>query len=72
MSKKAKILWLDLEMTGLDPIEDRIMEVGAIVTDWDFNEIANYESVIKVGPRLVERRMAVEKRFWDENPESRD
>lgn len=38
MSKN--ILWMDLEMTGLDPIEDRILEVGVVVTDWDFNEIA--------------------------------
>lgn len=72
MSKNAAILWIDLEMTGLDPIEDRIMEVGAIVTDWDFNEIASYEAVIKVGPRLVEQRMALGKDFWDENHESRD
>ncbi len=72
MSKSDNILWIDLEMTGLDPIEDRIMEVAAIVTDWDFNEIATYEAVVKVGPRLVERRMAVEKQFWDANPEARD
>ena len=72
MSKSDNILWIDLEMTGLDPTEDRIMEVAAIVTDWDFNEIATYESVVKVGPRLVERRMAVEKQFWDANPEARD
>ena len=72
MSKYAKILWVDLEMTGLDPIEDRIMEVAAIATDWDFNEIAVYEGIIKVGPRLVERRMKVAKDFWDANGEARD
>ncbi len=72
MSKKATILWMDLEMTGLDPIEDRIMEVAAIATDWDFNEIATYEAVKQVGPRLVETRMAMEKEFWDANPEARD
>lgn len=72
MTKTAKLLWVDLEMTGLNPIEDRIMEVAAIATDWDFNEIATYEAVIKVGPRLVEERMKVEKAFWDANPEARD
>lgn len=72
MTKKATLLWIDLEMTGLDPVEDRIMEVAAIATDWDFNEIANYEAVVKVGPRLVEQRMEVEKAFWDENSEARD
>jgi oligoribonuclease len=39
-----KLLWVDLEMTGLDPAKDRIVEVAAIITDWDFNELARYES----------------------------
>ncbi|CAN5374153.1 oligoribonuclease [soil metagenome] len=72
MSKTAKILWMDLEMTGLDPIKDRILEVAVIATDWDFNEIAVYEAAVKVGPRLVERRMKVGKDFWDKNSEVRD
>jgi len=76
MSNKTstKILWLDLEMTGLDPIEDRIMEVGAIITDWDFNEIETYEAAIKVGPRLVEKRMfkGPSKDFWEKFPAVRD
>ena len=38
--KPKKILWMDLEMTGLDPVRDEILEVAAIVTDWDFTEIA--------------------------------
>ena len=72
MTKKAKILWMDLEMTGLDPIEDRILEVAVIATDWEFNELATYEAAVKVGPRLLERRMQVGKDFWDANPEARD
>lgn len=63
---------MDLEMTGLDPIEDRILEVAAIVTDWEFNELATYEGIIKVGPRLLEQRMEVSKVFWDANPGARD
>jgi oligoribonuclease len=72
MMKHAKVLWVDLEMTGLDPVEDRILEVAAIATDWEFNEIATYESAVKVGPRLVERRMNIGKDFWDRNPAARD
>lgn len=71
-ARQTKVLWIDLEMTGLDPIEDRILEVAAVVTDWNFKELATYEGVIKVGPRLVERRMAIGKAFWDANPEARD
>lgn len=72
--KQKNILWIDLEMTGLDPIEDRILEVGAIITDWKFNEIATYEAAIKVGPRLVERRMykGAAAAFWESVPEVRD
>jgi oligoribonuclease len=48
MNKKPgdHVLWLDLEMTGLDPATDRILEVGAIITDWQMNEIASLETVV--------------------------
>jgi len=72
MTKHAKLLWMDLEMTGLDPIEDRILEVGVIVTDWDFNELATYEAAVKVGPGLVEKRMTAFPDFWNKFPEVRD
>ena len=70
MTKKAKLLWMDLEMTGLDPVEDRILEVAVIATDWDFNEIATYEAVKKVGPNLMEARMVGE--FWDHYSQVRE
>ena len=72
MTKKATLLWMDLEMTGLDPIEDRILEVAVIATNWDFTEIATYQAAVKVGPRLVEKRMKVARDFWDANPSVRD
>lgn len=70
MTKKATLLWIDLEMTGLDPSEDRILEVAAIATDWDFNELAVYEAVKKVGPGLIKKRMVGE--FWEKFSASRD
>lgn len=70
MSKRAKLLWIDLEMTGLDPIEDRILEVGAIITDWEFREIATYEAVKKIGPELMKKRMVGE--FWEKFHDVRD
>ena len=57
-------------MTGLDPVEDRILEVACVVTDWDFTEIATYTSVVKVSEKLLERRMVGA--FWDEFPGVRD
>ncbi|MBP6218062.1 MAG: oligoribonuclease [Oligoflexales bacterium] len=40
------ILWLDLEMTGLDPMKDRILEVASLVTDQELNLLAE-------GPHLI-------------------
>lgn len=67
---KAKILWIDLEMTGLDPKEDRILEVAAIATSWDFKESGRYEAVKAVGPNLMKQRMVGE--FWETYSEVRD
>jgi oligoribonuclease len=37
---KHNLVWLDLEMTGLEPDKDVIVQIAAIVTDRDLNEIA--------------------------------
>lgn len=41
-----RLIWIDLEMTGLDPIQDKILEIATIVTDDDLNIIAE-------GPNLI-------------------
>lgn len=68
--KKAKLLWIDLEMTGLDPEQDKICEVAAIATDIELNQIATYEAVVKVNDELMKDRMVGE--FWEKNSASRD
>jgi oligoribonuclease len=40
------LVFLDLETTGLDPNKDDVLEVAAIVTDDQLNEIARFERVI--------------------------
>ena len=38
MIKNSKnLIWIDLEMTGLDTFNDRIIEIATIVTDKDLN-----------------------------------
>jgi oligoribonuclease len=37
---QQRLIWLDLEMTGLDPTNDSILEIATIVTDSDLNELA--------------------------------
>lgn len=46
MSDQQHLIWIDLEMTGLDPLHDRIIEIATLVTDSDLNIIAE-------GPQLV-------------------
>ncbi|MBI5357545.1 oligoribonuclease [Candidatus Saccharibacteria bacterium] len=43
----TKLLWVDLEMTGLDEQKDVIIEVACEVTDFNFKTLASYEAVIK-------------------------
>lgn len=38
--------WLDLEMTGLNPEKDRILEVALIVTDEHSNEKGRFETAV--------------------------
>ncbi|MEI6236986.1 MAG: oligoribonuclease [Candidatus Saccharibacteria bacterium] len=52
-NSSSRLLWVDLEMTGLDVKKDRIIEVAAIVTDFEFKEIATYESVIYQNPKVI-------------------
>ncbi len=68
--KKAKLLWIDLEMTGLDPEKDKILEVAAIATDMNLKPVATYEAVVKVDDKLIQTRMIGE--FWEKNAKSRD
>ena len=34
------LIWIDLEMTGLDPQSDHIIEIATVVTDSELNELA--------------------------------
>jgi oligoribonuclease len=40
MSQELNLIWIDLEMTGLDTDNDHIIEIATIVTDGDLNTIA--------------------------------
>ncbi|MFB0933983.1 MAG: oligoribonuclease, partial [Pseudomonadales bacterium] len=39
MSYSEKLVWMDLEMTGLNPEVDRIIEMATIITDSSLNVI---------------------------------
>lgn len=51
----TKLLWVDLEMTGLDSQNDVIIEVAAEVTDFNFKTLASYEAVIHHPDEVMDR-----------------
>lgn len=40
MEKSSNLIWIDLEMTGLDTMNDSIIEIATVVTDKHLNELA--------------------------------
>lgn len=69
--KPTKFLWIDLEMTGLVPEQDVILEVAAEITGTNLETIKSYESRISHDRELVLRRMQ-ENAWWKDFPENRD
>lgn len=67
----TKLFWVDLEMTGLSPTEDVILEVAAEITDFDFKTLATYEARIHHNKDLVVNRMQ-KNIWWKDYPENRD
>ncbi|NKI34076.1 oligoribonuclease [Wenzhouxiangella sp. XN79A] len=55
----TRLIWIDLEMTGLDVRRDRIIEIATIVTDAELEEIAT-------GPNLAIRATDDELSTMDE------
>ncbi len=45
--KINRLLWIDLEMTGLDVNKEVIIECAAIVTDLNLNPLESYEQVVQ-------------------------
>lgn len=47
------LVWLDMEMTGLDPDRDRIIEVAMVVTDSALNTVAESPVAVVFQPDAV-------------------
>ncbi len=46
MGKDERLVWIDMEMTGLDPEKERVIEIAVLVTEGDLTLVAE-------GPDLV-------------------
>lgn len=75
MDSKAKIpdklLWVDLEMTGLDPAADVILEIAAEITDFNLKTLDSYEARIKQSRKTVINRIQ-KNTWWQGYSENRD
>lgn len=74
IDKKAiptKVLWVDLEMTGLDAQQDVILEVAAEITDFNFKTLASYEAIVQQPHDVVVDRMQ-KNAWWQSYPQNRD
>jgi oligoribonuclease len=67
----TRLLWVDLEMTGLDAEKDVILEVAAEITDFNFKTIASYEAIVAQPQKTVVERMQ-KNIWWKDYPANRD
>ena len=51
--RNDRLVWIDLEMTGLDPSHDEIVEIAAIITDAELNELDAGISLVVCPPDLA-------------------
>lgn len=67
----TKLLWVDLEMTGLDPEKDVLLEVAVEITDFNFVTLESYEARISQDKATVLERMQANI-WWRDYPANRD
>ena len=63
---RDNLIWIDLEMTGLDPDKEKIIEIATLVTDSNLNIIAE-------GPNLIisqSKEILDSMDEWNQNPVS--
>lgn len=60
-------LWLDMEMTGLDPVQCVPIEVALIVTDANLASLATMESVIWQPPAQLENMVPIVRQMHTDN-----
>ncbi|KAJ2448788.1 hypothetical protein EV183_005251 [Coemansia sp. RSA 2336] len=53
MDTTAPLVWIDCEMTGLDPFHDTIIEIACVVTDGNLNVLEQGESIVIHQPAAV-------------------
>ena len=44
-----RLIWIDCEMTGLDPVKNRLLEIACIVTEGDLKVCFSY--LVNIGDK---------------------
>ena len=52
-SKQPYFFWIDLEMTGLDPVCDRILEAAVIITTPQLESVIEYATTVFQSPAVL-------------------
>lgn len=53
MSSFPPLVWIDMEMSGLDPRKDVVLEIATLITDGDLNVIAEGPEIVVSQPEEV-------------------
>ena len=67
ISREQRLVWLDLEMTGLDPESCAIIEIGVIITGPDLRPLAEMDRVIWQPEETLQRMEPVVKEMHTRN-----
>ena len=68
----TKLLWVDLEMTGLNPRKDLILEIAAVITDFNFKILASYEARVKHNKNKLVKLFKANLWYSDQFSKNRD
>ena len=53
LQSRDNLIWIDLEMTGLNPEKEKIIEIATLVTDSDLNILAEGPNLIISQPKEI-------------------
>ena len=53
LQSRDNLIWIDLEMTGLDPDKEKIIEIATLITDSNLNVISEGPNLIITQPKEV-------------------
>lgn len=66
-TENLRLVWIDLEMTGLNAASDHVLEIAAVVTGADLVPLAEIERVIFQPDDVLDRMSARVKKIHTEN-----